>query len=103
MAGTESGIDRRGFLRVTAGAGAAMMLPEISFGAGAKNEVERPNILWVSCEDTSPDLGCYGDKYAVTPNIDKLAAQGVRAQLRRQLRILQISDPADFYAYHIFF
>ena len=78
MAGFESSMDRRGFLRVTAGAGAAMMLPGISFGAGAKNEVGRPNILWVSCEDTSPDLGCYGDKYAVTPNIDKLAAQGVR-------------------------
>ena len=39
---------------------------------------ERPNILWISCEDMSPDLGCYGDAYAVTPNIDRLAAQGVR-------------------------
>jgi uncharacterized sulfatase len=41
-------------------------------------EPERPNILWISCEDTSPDLGCYSDSYAVTPNIDELAAQGVR-------------------------
>src|SRR4030042_2617677 len=78
MAGIANSIDRRGVLRVTAGSAAAMMLPGMSFGAGAKNEVKRPNILWVSCEDTSPDLGCYGDKYAVTPNIDKLAAQGVR-------------------------
>jgi uncharacterized sulfatase len=38
----------------------------------------RPNILWISAEDISPDLGCYGDSYAVTPNIDKLAAQGAR-------------------------
>ncbi|MBI4580103.1 MAG: sulfatase-like hydrolase/transferase, partial [Planctomycetes bacterium] len=38
----------------------------------------RPNILWISCEDTSPDLGCYGDTYARTPNLDALAAQGVR-------------------------
>jgi N-sulfoglucosamine sulfohydrolase len=38
----------------------------------------RPNILWISCEDTSPDLGCYGDQYAVTPNIDRLASEGVR-------------------------
>jgi len=36
------------------------------------------NILWVSCEDTSPDLGCYGDAYARTPNIDRLATQGLR-------------------------
>jgi len=39
---------------------------------------ERPNILWISLEDTSPDLGCYGDTYAVTPNIDRLALQGCR-------------------------
>src|SRR5215211_263102 len=38
----------------------------------------RPNILWVTCEDISPNLGCYGDPYAVTPNLDRLAAQGVR-------------------------
>jgi len=38
----------------------------------------RPNILWITCEDISPHLGCYGDKYARTPNLDKLAAQGVR-------------------------
>ena len=44
----------------------------------ARAETERPNILWISCEDTSCDLGCYGDSYAVTPNLDALAAQGVR-------------------------
>jgi N-sulfoglucosamine sulfohydrolase len=38
----------------------------------------RPNILWISAEDISPDLGCYGDSYAITPNIDKLASQGAR-------------------------
>ena len=39
---------------------------------------ERPNILWVTCEDISPNLGCYGDAYAVTPNLDALAAKGTR-------------------------
>lgn len=39
---------------------------------------DRPNILWITCEDISPNLGCYGDKYAVTPNIDALASQGFR-------------------------
>jgi N-sulfoglucosamine sulfohydrolase len=38
----------------------------------------RPNILWISAEDISPDLGCYGDDYARTPALDKLASQGVR-------------------------
>ena len=36
------------------------------------------NILWLSVEDMSPWLGCYGDKTAPTPNIDRLARQGVR-------------------------
>ena len=50
-----------------------------SFGsARIAPAAERPNILWISLEDISPDLGCYGDKYAVTPNIDRLAAQGCR-------------------------
>jgi len=38
----------------------------------------RPNILWISAEDISPDLGSYGDGYARTPNLDRLASQGVR-------------------------
>lgn len=39
---------------------------------------DQPNILWITCEDTSPNLGCYGDDYAVTPKLDALAAQGMR-------------------------
>jgi uncharacterized sulfatase len=38
----------------------------------------RPNILWITCEDTSPYLGCYGDPYAVTPNLDRFASQSIR-------------------------
>ncbi|MBS0211037.1 MAG: sulfatase [Planctomycetes bacterium] len=44
----------------------------------AADAAKRPNILWITCEDMSPDLGCYGDKYAVTPTIDRLASQGAR-------------------------
>ena len=39
---------------------------------------EQPNILWITCEDMSPRLGCYGDSTIPTPNIDGLASQGVR-------------------------
>jgi len=39
---------------------------------------EKPNILWITAEDMSPVLGCYGDEYAVTPNIDALAEESVR-------------------------
>lgn len=36
------------------------------------------NILWLTFEDSSPWLACYGDKTAPTPNIDRLAREGVR-------------------------
>ncbi|WP_240903246.1 sulfatase [Sphingobacterium sp. SGG-5] len=40
---------------------------------------DRPNILWITIEDTSPHfIGCYGNEEAKTPNIDRLAAEGVR-------------------------
>lgn len=39
---------------------------------------ERPNILWLSCEDISPHLGCYGDPHAITPHLDQLATEGTR-------------------------
>jgi uncharacterized sulfatase len=38
---------------------------------------KRPNILWITCEDIGPHLGCYGDRYARTPNLDKLAARSM--------------------------
>ncbi len=39
----------------------------------------KPNILWITIEDTSPHfIGCYGNKDARTPVIDRLASEGVR-------------------------
>jgi len=39
---------------------------------------KRPNILWITIEDWSPDLSCYGTKGIHTPNVDKLASEGIR-------------------------
>ncbi len=39
---------------------------------------ERPNVLWITSEDNGPQLGCYGDPFADTPNLDRLAARGLR-------------------------
>ncbi len=77
MASFNNNINRRRFLQISSGPVAAMFLPQIRVRAEGTSKTQ-PNILWVSCEDISPDLGCYGDSYAVSPNIDKLAAQGVR-------------------------
>jgi N-sulfoglucosamine sulfohydrolase len=38
----------------------------------------RPNILVITSEDNGPELGCYGDPFVRTPNLDQLAAAGVR-------------------------
>ena len=44
----------------------------------SKEEKKPPNILWITVEDISPDLGCYGDSLAHTPTLDALASKGFR-------------------------
>ncbi len=46
-------------------------------GAGP-SDAGRPNILWLTSEDNGPHLGCFGDAYASTPQLDRLASQGIR-------------------------
>ena len=38
---------------------------------------KKPNILFIAVDDLRPELGCYGSDVAITPNIDKLASQGL--------------------------
>jgi len=55
------------------------VLVAISFGCKnqANESEELPNILWITCEDMSPRLACYGDSTVATPNIDRLASEGM--------------------------
>ena len=53
------------------------LIPAMVESHAAQTE-KRWNVLWISAEDLSPDLGCYGDAYARTPTLDKLAADGAR-------------------------
>jgi uncharacterized sulfatase len=39
---------------------------------------QKPNILWINCDDLGVELKCYGNPDVKTPNIDRLASQGVR-------------------------
>lgn len=55
----------------------------VATGFNVKNKLTqepppRPNILWITCEDMSFHLGCYGSKLAKTPHLDELAANGTR-------------------------
>jgi arylsulfatase A-like enzyme len=45
--------------------------------AGEAKRVGQPNILWLIAEDMSPHFGCYGDQVIATPNVDRLASNGV--------------------------
>lgn len=47
---------------------------------GTSTAEDRPNILWITSEDNGQELGCYGDQYADTPNIDRLAEKSLRYQ-----------------------
>ena len=40
-------------------------------------EDKKPNVLFIAVDDLRPTLGCYGDKIAITPNMDRLAGKGV--------------------------
>ena len=43
--------------------------------------VDRPNVLLILVDDLKPAMGCYGDPAAKTPNMDALAARGMRFDL----------------------
>lgn len=53
------------------------LLLQAVFLFAVAQQTEMPNILWISSEDNSPFLGCYGDEFATTPNLDQLASEGV--------------------------
>src|SRR5438067_2028459 len=50
----------------------------LSVFTGCLGAAERPHVLWITSEDNGPQMGCYGDSYATTPNLDRLAARGMR-------------------------
>ena len=52
----------------------------VSCSVEQKSELPPPNILWITAEDIGPWLSCYGDANATTPNLDRLASEGVLYQ-----------------------
>ncbi len=74
---------RRTFLKTSlvalAGAGSVSYLAGPGRARGQITPpLTQPNILWISLEDITPMMGCYGDEYARTPVFDSLAAEGIR-------------------------
>ncbi len=55
--------------------------PALPGSGGDAAAAERPNVLLILVDDLKPALGCYGDPLAQTPNMDRLAARGMRFDL----------------------
>ncbi len=78
---SNTGLGRRDFLRQTGlGAVGALMSMTLARPAKAsKSRPSRPNVVFILVDDMGwPDAGCYGNTFHETPNIDRLAAQGMR-------------------------
>ena len=73
---------RRQFLKTmgfaAASAGTLLPLPSCARTAERLRTKRRTNIVFIFIDDLGwTDLGCFGSKYYETPNIDKLADEGV--------------------------
>jgi arylsulfatase A-like enzyme len=54
-----------------------LLLSAVAVLATQAAAANRPNILWLTSEDHGPEMGCYGDSLARTPNVDALATKGM--------------------------
>ncbi|MCK4959834.1 MAG: sulfatase-like hydrolase/transferase, partial [Planctomycetes bacterium] len=70
-------MNRRDFCRNLA-AGCLASVIAVSGVAEAKRKKRPKNVLLIIVDDLRPNLGCFGDPIAITPNIDRLAASGTR-------------------------
>jgi N-sulfoglucosamine sulfohydrolase len=73
LAMNTSTLSRRECLSLLAASSLAPVLAR-----AAENPGKRPNILWLISEDMGPAVACYGQKQVTTPNLDRLAREGVR-------------------------
>ena len=63
--------NRREFMELVAAGTLASLIPGCSL---TKNK-QRPNVLFIAVDDLRPELGCYGNSFVKSPNIDRLAQE----------------------------
>jgi len=79
MTNTGHSFGRRQFLKALGLGACSLALPGCMSTQGKNNQTQRPNILFIFSDDLSyRDLSCYGQKKFSTPNLDKLAMNGIR-------------------------
>ncbi|MHC4519917.1 MAG: sulfatase-like hydrolase/transferase, partial [Planctomycetota bacterium] len=78
MAGQNGTTDRRGFLAQAGKTAAALALGGGLVAGETAGRASRPNFVFVFADDLGwGDLGCYGNRQIKTPNLDKLARDGL--------------------------
>lgn len=71
-------MQRRDFLKATVLGALSGTLPVLA-GSGAAQGTRRPNVVFILADDLGyADVGCYGQKRIRTPQVDRLAAEGMR-------------------------
>jgi len=68
-------LSRRKFIKVAASTAAMLGLSGV--GSLVKSQASRMNVLFIAVDDLRPQLGCYGHKQMISPNIDKIASDGL--------------------------
>jgi arylsulfatase A-like enzyme len=76
MSSETNNLTRREFVKVAGISALSLAFPGC-IESLRQNKSERPNVLFISIDDLRPQLGCYGQHYMITPNIDRLAKTGV--------------------------
>src|SRR5437667_2228695 len=70
-------VSRRQFVQAT-GAG-SLALSGIGFGHPSQAQAVKPNIVFIMADDLGyADVSCYGQRDYTTPNVDRLATEGLR-------------------------
>ncbi len=64
-------------VKISIGTASVLLTTAACINQHSEKSEEKPNILWIFLEDTSPFLKCYGNSTVSTPNIDRLVENGV--------------------------